>query len=85
MRRRDVGQPWTVTVLAPDGQFRERRFLNATPTDVQFDRELRIVIIENITNESLTPAKAVVLVRERLAKRFSLDGINGASLMSSAV
>jgi hypothetical protein len=57
-------------------RFRERRFLNATPTDLQFDRELRIVIIENIANESLTPAKAVALVRERLSKRFSRDGIN---------
>jgi hypothetical protein len=27
-------------------------------------------------NESLTPAKAVALVRERLSKRFSRDGIN---------
>jgi hypothetical protein len=73
MRRPAPGSP---TGAERAKRFRVRRFLNATPTDVQFDRELQIVIIENITNESLTPAKAVVLVRERLAKRFSFDGIN---------
>jgi hypothetical protein len=57
-------------------RFRERRYLNATPTDIQFDRELRIVLIENIANENLTPAKTLSLVRERLRKRFSQDGID---------
>lgn len=57
-------------------RFRARRSLNATPTDVQFDRELRIVLIEHVGNETMTPAKAIALVRERLAKRFSMDGIN---------
>ncbi len=57
-------------------KWREKRFMSAVPTNAQFDRELRLVIIEHVANESMTPAKALVLVRERLAKRFSVDGIN---------
>jgi hypothetical protein len=45
-------------------RFRERRYLNATPTDIQFDRELRIVLFENIANESLTPALCADCVEE---------------------
>lgn len=57
-------------------KFREKRYMAAVPTNAQFDRELRLVVIENVANESMTPAKALVLVRERLSKRFSVDGIN---------
>jgi hypothetical protein len=57
-------------------KWRERRSVEAVPTNAQFDRELRLVVIENVANESMTPAKALVLVRERLARRFSRDGID---------
>ncbi|EIG62805.1 hypothetical protein [Bradyrhizobium sp. WSM1253] len=57
-------------------RFREKRSVVAAPTNAQFDRELRLVVIEHVANESMTPAKALVLVRERLAKRFSVEGIN---------
>jgi hypothetical protein len=57
-------------------KWRERRSSAAIPTNAQFDRELLIVVIENVANETMTPAKALVLVRERLAKRFSREGID---------
>jgi hypothetical protein len=57
-------------------KFREKRSTSAVPTNAQFDRELRLVVIEHLSNVSMTLAKALRLVRERLAKRFSVEGIN---------
>lgn len=48
----------------------------SAPSPAQFDRMLRVVVIENAGNDSLTPARALALTRDRLAKRFSVDGIN---------
>lgn len=59
-------------------RFRERRYMNATPTDVQFDRELRTVFFQSIENEALAPlmVKLLAVTRERLRKRFNPDGID---------
>jgi hypothetical protein len=57
-------------------RWRERLHMQAVPTDVQFDRELRIVVIAHAADPTMTLAKAVALVRERLSRRFSVDGIN---------
>lgn len=62
-------------------RYREKRAASRTPTDVQFDRELRIVVIENVANPAMTPARTVGLVRERLVRRgFSADGIDAIIL-----
>ena len=52
-------------------RFRERRYLNATPTDVQFDRELREVFFKSLENDSLAPlmVKVLAVTRERAAAR----------------
>jgi hypothetical protein len=71
-----IKQPMTGAQRAR--KWRERRSVEAVPTNAQFDRELRLVVIENVANEAMTPAKALVLVRERLSKRFSRDGIDSA-------
>lgn len=55
---------------------REKRAAARTPTDVQFDRELRVVVTENVANASMTLALAVSLVRERLVRRgYAVDGV----------
>ena len=59
-------------------RYREKRFMAAVPTDVQFDRELRTVFFQSIDNEALAPlmVKLLAVTRERLRKRFSVDGID---------
>jgi hypothetical protein len=57
-------------------RWRERLSARSVPTDVQFDRELRIVVITHVADETMTLAKAVGLTRERLRRRFSGDGID---------
>jgi hypothetical protein len=59
-------------------RFRERRFINATPTGVQFDRELRAVFFQSLDNETMAPlvVKILAVTRERLRKKFSKDGID---------
>lgn len=57
-------------------KMRERQRASGSPTTVQFDAALRQMVIENASNENLTPARALALTRDRLSQRFSIDGIN---------
>ncbi|WP_156526980.1 hypothetical protein [Bradyrhizobium sp.] len=40
-------------------KFSEKRYVAAAPINAQFDRELRLVIIHHVSNDSVTPAKAL--------------------------
>jgi hypothetical protein len=46
-------------------RFRERRFLNATPTDQQFDRELRETFFKSLDNEAMAPLMVKILAVTR--------------------
>jgi hypothetical protein len=62
-----------------------RRVINATPTDVQFDRELRAVFFKSLENESLVKMMVKILAvrRERMRKRYSEDGIDSVSVLTA--
>lgn len=57
-------------------RMRQRLRDQSAPSPAQFGRMLRVVVIENAGNDNLTPARALALTRDRLARRFSVDGIN---------
>ena len=64
-------------------RMRQRLREQSAPTPPQFDRALRQVVIDNVSNAELSPARALSLTRERLAKRFSVAGINAVLVRMS--